>query len=127
MHFRPFQKERGGCGSAVFQKQTALESGNRIPHLPLLYLHELPQRSAFLPSPRGPEEKAAFKTGRKSGPYQLAFLTSIPFHSRLWLLCNKGVRGPFLRGQPRNEANAKESKHEPGDSQLHDVLTVKGN
>ena len=31
MHFRPLEKETGGCRFAILRKQTVLESGNRIP------------------------------------------------------------------------------------------------
>lgn len=31
VHFRPLEKETGGCRFAILRKQTVLESGNRIP------------------------------------------------------------------------------------------------
>ena len=58
-----------------------------------------------------PEKKVTFKSGKVNGPYQLVFLTHIPFLSSLWLLCDKGgSEDDFTEASPRMKLTQRKAK-----------------
>lgn len=66
------------------------------------------------------------KSGRVGCSYHLAFLTSFLSTPVFGFRVTRQIRRPFHRGQPKNEANTKESKEETEKevSKFNDIFDV---